>query len=349
MSSTVSMREIARRAGVSAATVSRVLSNHPGIAEDTRQLVMRHVGESGYQPNPRLQRHFRSLHGGSKTIAFLSSPVFRLEMDDADSFHARILHALQAAFRQAGFHLLLADTARDLMADGTPYCVAEGVVEGVVAEVENPSIIASITRHLPTVLYNCELRLGRTDAAIPDAERAAAGQVDHLFQLGHRRIACFWLRPGCWQDLRFWGGYELACMRMGIPPPPAYLHPIQFGMHAHPAAIAAFLDRVCATPAPATAILTGDTYATEFVRQLAARGLRVPRDISLIGYDDLQPSLPDALALTSYRQNFEAMAQAAVRLLKDRIANPDAPVQTVEVEGLLVERGTTAPCPTGGA
>ena len=80
------------------------------------------------------------------------------------------------------------------------------------------------------------------------------------------------------------------------------------------------------------------TGATELASQLARRGLQVPRDVSLIGFDDWQISLPGGIGLTSFRQDFERMAHMAVTLLMERIDRPDLPARLVECEGALVNR-----------
>ena len=108
-----------------------------------------------------------------------------------------------------------------------------------------------------------------------------------------------------------------------------------------------FLDRVLCPGIAPTAILTYDMYAGELIRQLGERGLAVPRDVSLVGYDDDTHGAPSPLPLTTFRQDFETMAKVALSLLEARIKERNKPVQVVAVEGALIIRASTAPAATG--
>jgi hypothetical protein len=95
----------------------------------------------------------------------------------------------------------------------------------------------------------------------------------------------------------------------------------------------------------ATAILTYDTYAGELIRQLANRGLSVPRDISIMGFDDDIHGWFCPMTLATYRQDIDAMATEAVNLVRERIKNPDRAPRMVKVEGKVIVRDSLGPAP----
>lgn len=336
--SSVSLSTIARQAGVSPSTVSRVLSNHKGISDPTRKRVLTAAESSGYRPNAKLQRFFRAVHARTPTFCLLSAAAFHEEAAHGTAPYVRRMNAFQREARNLHGHLLVADADKDIQPDGIPRCVAEGLVDGVIAQVISRKTIEATARLVPLVLFNQEARLPKIDVVLPDIDRSAAAQLDLLRERGHRQIACFRVRPGLWQDERFWRAYERWHRENDLPLQPEFLAPIAFGLHEESQAIQAFLDRVLSLPEPPSAILTYDSYATELASQLARRGLQVPRDVSLIGFDDWQISLPGGIGLTSFRQDFERMAHMAVTLLMERIDRPDLPARLVECEGALVNR-----------
>jgi len=205
-------------------------------------------------------------------------------------------------------------------------------------------VVERLAANSPVVLLNAETGCADVDVVLPDTERAAREQIDHLRKLGHRRIACFRPRPSPhWQDRRFWREYEDYGTRAGLLLPAEYLLPIEFANGGHPQAIAQFLERVLRPGHAATAILTYDVYAGELIRQLKARGLAVPDDVSLVGFDDDTHAQFCPIPLTTFRQDFEAMAEAAVELLRERLKQPQRPDRVLAIAGKLVERASTAP------
>lgn len=140
-------------------------------------------------------------------------------------------------------------------------------------------------------------------------------------------------------------GFEAACEDFDILPPDAYRVPIHFGRNEHVLAIHDFLDRVMGSESPPTAIVTYDVYAPELMRQCAERGLRLPEDMSIVGFDDSPDLHRDCLVpLTTFRQNFDQEAFHALRLLAARTPDRSIPCHTVLVEGeLVVRKSTSAP------
>lgn len=303
---------------------------------------MRIVAKLGYQPDQERQRSFKRLRAGTRMISFLVDPEVHNRIAHIDGFFSRHLHLIQRTLTNHHCYLMLTDYQRDVNESGELCCVVDGLVDGIIAEVVGENAICSIAGRVPIVGFNCQLNLPRVDSVMPNVQGAARQQVHHLRELGHESIACFRPRPGGWQDRPFWAVYQDTAEELGVRIHPGFLEPIHFGEDGHSQAIRAFLDRVLNCDQPPTAILTYDIYAVELIHQLSGRGLRVPQDISLVGFDDFTLGPCSPVPLTTFRQNFERMAQTAVQLLLERIQNPRQPGRLVQVEGDLVMRESTA-------
>ncbi|MCC6579426.1 MAG: LacI family DNA-binding transcriptional regulator [Phycisphaeraceae bacterium] len=352
MSSSGTLQDVIRRAGVSSATVSRVINGRPGIADETRRRVQQAIEDVGYEPNPQVARFFKTLHGGNHTVALAFAHRMDRLAPGGEPFYSRLSMAVQGELSRHDHHTLLVNTSTDRTADGNLNCVAEGLCKGIIAEVHDAQVIQQFSAHVPVVLINVDMVLPHVDVVIPHVERAATRQIQHLVELGHRRIACFRPRASAmsldlhWQDARFWRGYEDACQHLGLAIPDPYLVPISIENQSDAPAVAAFLDRVMAFDADApTAILTYDQYAGELIRQLQARGKQVPRDVSIFGYDDFMFGKPCPMHLSTYRQDFQTMASHAVNLLLTRLAHPQRSAAMIQVDGELVHRDSVAPAP----
>ncbi|MCF7854026.1 MAG: LacI family transcriptional regulator [Candidatus Pacebacteria bacterium] len=343
-----SLQEVARKAGVSPATVSRVVNGRRGVGEATRQRVQSVIDQLGYAPDRRLGQFFRTMHGGSQTVVFVLAEKVYGEMATAEAFYSRMHLAVQAELSRRERHMLLVNAATDRTPDGSLNCLAQGICDGVIGEIKDRRMVERLAQQAPMVLMNVDFALPHVDVVIPNVERAAQQQIAFLAGLGHRKVACF--RPcnvadsaPTWQDKRYWSAYRDTCSEYSLQLPPEYLQPILCDVHEDEAAIAQFLQRLFARPEIApTAILTYDFYAGTLLRQLNDRGLRVPQDVSIVGYDDYSFNSHCPLALTTFRQDFEAMAKHAVRLFLERLDEPDRPAARVEIEGQFIERDSTA-------
>ncbi len=336
-----SLNQVAREIGISAATISRVLNGRPGIAEKTRQKVLRELKRFGY-PGQVVRGGFHTLRNGSNTVAFAISQKMRGLIETGDPFYGRHLLAIQSACSQLDYYPILVDYEHDTTPENGLRCVDDRRVHGVIAEHMSEQMVAQLRDKVGVVLLNIVIPLSGVDYVIPDVRQAAREQVQHLYDLGHRAIACFRSLPGGWQNHHFWAEFWWMSHHLKLNLPPEYFVPIEFSLNEEKVAIRGFLDRVLNCSRPPTAIITGDNYATPLIEELDRRGFPVPRDMSVFGFDDrhfAQCPLP----LSTYRQNFEGMARESLRLLVDRCQNPGLPSRIVEVEGKLVLRDSIAP------
>jgi len=335
-----SLNEISREIGISAATISRVLNGRPGIAEKMRARVLSALEERGYPKKP-VKGGFQTLRNGSSTVAFAITKKIRGLIEQGDPFYGRHLLAMQSACSQMGYYPILVDFEQDATPEGSLRCVEEQRVHGVIAEHMPTELAEKLRKQVGVVLLNIVAPVSGVDYVIPDIRQAAREQVQYLYDLGHRSIACFRSLPGGWQNHFYWSEFWWMNIHLGLDLPGEFFAPIRFDLNEEREAIQSFLDRVLAVSRPPTAIVTGDYYAPILIEECQKRGCSVPDDISIMGFDDRNPT-NGPVTLSTYRQNFEGMAREGLRLLIDRCENPDLPSRMVEVEGRLIHRNSVA-------
>jgi LacI family transcriptional regulator len=349
------LSDVIALSGVSAATVSRVLREKPGISGETRKRVMEAVDQCGYKPNRRIQKFFKRVNSERFSVLFLVPRHYANPSDDEAHFFHRMLWPLEHALAQHRCAMILACIETALLADGSPYAVAEGLADGVIAICSDTAIVAGLSRHAPVVLFNSEERIANVDVVMPDVERAAFRQMEHLRSLGHERIACYRPRPAAegpffnWQDYRFWLAFEKYGQMRGLHQPREWFEPITPSPDTNQESADAFVGRVFRNgPAP-TAILTTDVYAAFLATALAKLNLQVPRDVSIMGYDDDPRGNRPPVQLTTYRQDFDGMAKAAVDMLLERMRGKRTSSSVVQLDGEIVHRESVAPAPRTSA
>lgn len=330
-----SIEDVARQAGVSIATVSRALRGLPDVASSTRDRVLAAAAELNYVASPFAAR----LASGRTTTVGLVLPFVNRW------FFAEVIATVETALRRAGFDLLLYNLGdqegRTRFFDVMPMRKrVDGVlVASLVLDEDEFSALAEL--HRPVGLLGIE-RAGVLSAGIDDIA-AARQAVEHLTALGHRRIG---LVGGDTDDpMRFTPplhrrtGYRDALEAVG-----AGLHPEleQLGYFTVEGGGEA-ARRLLALPEPPTAIFTeSDEMAYGAIREIRRAGLRVPEDISVMGFDD-QP-FSELMDLTTVRQPVAEQAlDVTTRLLaviaeaEDQLARDPAVVLPTE----LVVRGST--------
>jgi DNA-binding LacI/PurR family transcriptional regulator len=330
----VTMRDVAKRAGVSVGTVSRVLNDSPAVREVTRQKVLTAIEELDYTPNPIARR--LSL-GKTLTIAvivpFFTRPSFverlrGVEYALADSEYDLILFNVESATRRdAYFH----NVPRRERVDGlliislSPY---------------DDEVDRFLQTGVPTVLIDAHHP--RLDRAVVDDVAGGRLATQHLIELGHRKIG--YVSDLLDNPFHFvssrdrYKGYRQALAEADIPFRPEY-H--QQGKHGRREAHETARD-LLALPDPPTAIFTAsDTQAAGVLAAAQEAGLKVPDGLSVIGYDDIE--IAEYLHLTTIRQPLFASGIEGVELLLESIAQSRPSPRQLLLPIELIVRRTTAP------
>lgn len=314
------IEDVARIAQVSIATVSRCLHRPEMVSPDTRDRVMAAVAQTGYTLNTAAQglRQRRS------------NTVLVVVPDIGNTFFSEVLSGIEAVARAAGLTMLIGDTGfdRDREAALVRYLV-NGRADGallLVAPLDDWFLRAANARGVAPVVMISEPgpQPGAVSVSI-DNEAAAEAAVRHLIAAGHRRIAHL-AGPGNTGLTRLrHAGYARALAEAGLPVEHALVLPGDFTLASGRAAFARF---AALDPRPTAIFCANDETAMGFVAAAHRTGVRVPDDVSVVGFDDIHFAKAFLPALTTIRQPRAEMGAAAMRLLLDILAGEaPAPVR----------------------
>ncbi|MFD4343367.1 LacI family DNA-binding transcriptional regulator [Streptomyces coelicoflavus] len=324
------MTDVARLAGVSAQTVSRTLAGHPNVQPKTRAKVLAAVEQLGYRKN-NAARMLSS--GRSRTIGVVTLQT---------TFYSRanLIFGIETAAREAGYAVSTATTASLDTAEieGALSRLAEQDVEGVILSVPLVHVsprIEQLTRSVPTVTVDGS-RTRATEVVAVDQTLAARLATRHLIELGHEAV---WhvAGPAEWLDAASRSaGWRDTLEEAGLPVPPV--------LEGDWTPASGYRNGLVLGKIPdVTAVfVASDEMAFGVIRALHELGRRVPRDISVVGVDDIALAEYCSPSLTTVAQPFAEMGALAVAHLLRHIADPAAAPEPASVEPALVVRASTA-------
>ncbi|MFE2375098.1 LacI family DNA-binding transcriptional regulator [Streptomyces sp. NPDC059398] len=327
------LAQVAQKVGVSEATVSRVLNGRPGVSEATRQAVLSALDVLGYERPTQLRGERARLVG--LVLPELQNPIF-----------PAFAEVVGGALAQQGLTPVLCTQTKGGVSEADYVeLLLEQQVSGVVfagglyqqldAPHEHYKVLAD--RRIPVVLINATLPdLGFPGASCDDA--VALGQAwRHLASLGHERIGLV-LGPGDHvPSLRKLDAARVIAAELGAELPDERVVRAMFSLEGGHAAAGRLLDQ-----GVTGVICASDPLALGAVRAARRRGLSVPGDISIVGYDDSAFMNCTEPPLTTVRQPIEAMGRAAVELLSVQIGGHTVSSDELLFEPELVVRGSTA-------
>ena len=322
------LHDVAARAGVSKSLASLALQGSPKVAPASRDAILAAADELGYRPNRTASSLVRQrTHTIGVHILDLHNPVF-----------AEILDGVHEAVRGHGYSTLLVTGNADPATERTEITrLLESRVEGLIliAHRLSDADLVQIAAEVPTVVVTWRTSgIPRLDSVSGDDVSGVRLAVDHLVGLGHERIAHVSGGDNRIARQRR-AGYERAMIAHGLTPVVVDGAFTEVGGDAGARA---------AVDAGATALfVANDLAAIGALAALRDRGLRVPDDVSVVGYDGMR--LLDSLDLTTVAQPLADMGRAAADLLMERITQPDrAPVHR-EMATRIVERGSSGSAP----
>jgi DNA-binding LacI/PurR family transcriptional regulator len=329
----VSMEDVARRAGVSTATVSRTLRGLPHVSEETRQRVLLAAAELSYVVSPIASR---LASGRTQTVGVLVPHASRW-------YFAQVVFGVESVLRETGLDLLLYNVgdhpARERFFDVQPLRRRVDAVLVVAMPLTEGEIDSLGRLGVPVVSIGAATP-GAASVRIDDVA-AVRGAVEHLIQLGHRRIGMV----STYADQEMWlpvahdrrAGYLTALAAAGLPADPALVVSVPFGL----AGGAWAMDRLLALPDPPTAIFAeSDELAFGALAALRRAGLTAPEHMSIIGFDDHEIS--PLLDLTTVRQLVFEQGAIGAGLLTRALADPDCDRPDMLLPTQLIVRTSTA-------
>ena len=331
----MTLKRIAQDAGVSLAAVSLAVNGRPGVSDETRERVQAVARKLGYTPR-RAQPGRTHLLG--LVVENLPLPVLQ------DIFYAEVIGGMSAAV-QAGGHGLMLHTLK--ASEDVPAALSAlrersgGLLLLGGGDITDDCIRQLACTGVPFVLVDNYVIGEKYDSVLPDNFSAGQTATNHLIELGHRRIALL-EGPRKYKTLTDrLKGYLGALNEAGIPiDPGAMIKPISGTSKKGYLQMRQLLD---SGDAPTGVVAISDKTAFGAMEAIREAGLRIPRDISIVGIDDVVESRHMLPPLTTVHIPKREFGRAAIEKLLRRIAEPNAlPSKTVLYTELVV-RGTTGP------
>ena len=330
------IQDVAKLAGVSIGTVSRVINNSASVRPRTREAVLKAASELHYVPSALA----RGLRGKpSASIALIISDV-------SNPFFAALTRGVEDVVAGQGYALVLgnADRGREKQRQYTERLLGAGIKGMIVAPGQGTSgdLKRLVQRGVHLVVVDWRCNLAQVDNVYVDSVGGAAQLVQHLIALGHTRIGVVSGPRGDVTAEDRVAGYRQALERAGLAVDPKL---IRFGSFTHESGYTNSL-RLLGLKSRPTALLTcNNRLAAGAYGAIATAGLRIPTDVSLVSFDDI-PFVPDlAGTLTVYAQPDYEIGRIAANLLFDRVIGQRPPDERREVvlQGRLIERSSSAP------
>jgi len=298
--------EVARQAGVSIATVSRVHSNEAVVAEKTRRRVQQAIADLGYKPS-RLGRSLADGRHGASGIVF---------PDLTGPYYSEVILGYEDQAAADGHSVLILGTHGRKHAEALVRGLA-GRVDGMVImgrTISDEVVKALDDDGLPIVLL-ARPPAGGADSVRTENFLAAAELTSHVIDHGHRRLA-FIGDPDSSPDAgERWAGFRAALLRAGVATPHNAVRS-SFREHDGYAAAASLLD---GDARPTAVVCANDEIALGTYGACQERGLRIPEDVAVTGWDDIAIARYTSPTLTTVRQPLRDLGALAARLLQERL------------------------------
>ena len=330
----VTMNDIARAAGASVSTVGRVIHNSGYVSREVRERVERAIERLGYVPN----QSARALKSSRSGI------IGSLVLQSANGLYYRINDSIIRAARAAGYELLTMEAQPGQGMEGHLIDSFIGLHVDGLAIISNTSITGEMFAKLraaaiPVVaVERGYLEMGVDSLVVRDLE-GSRDAVQRIVCSGHKRVALVAPRPALDVEKRRYAGYRegLESMGLGVDERLIRLTPgydTQYGRIAG--------ADLLSLPEPPTAVFcTADTLAAGVLQAAYQKGLRVPEDLSLVGYDDvLSQSLSPAL--NSVGLFMGSIGPCVMELIEARRADPERPAEARMIDTVYADRGTVA-------
>jgi LacI family transcriptional regulator len=325
----ITLADVAREAGTSASTASRALSGHGYVAPDVKKRLLATADRLGYLPNL-----------SARTLKQRTSRVVGVVVSDlGNQFYAALAAGIETTLRAASYQMLLlgdnSDAGQELTGVRTFLSMrAPGVI---MTPASNTAADLLVSRGVPVVEVDRRLASSTCDAVVIDNERGGRAAVEHLLALGHERIGLLMAKTTWTTDAGRLQGYRAALAAAGLKADRRLI--VKVGTHDADATprIAALLQE----QQPTAIFAANNVLAEQAWRVLRERRLSIPRDISLVAFDDVPWMGMVQPTITAVAQPTFEMGRRAALLLLRRLEDPTCGRTVGVLEPRLVTRGST--------
>lgn len=321
------MQDVAGRVGVSRALVSLVFRNAPGASQETRDRVITAAAELGYRPD-----------SAARVLARSRSRMLGVILTVRNPFHADLVEAIYSVAEQRGYDIVLSAKGSTRGEHKAIEALLGHRCEALIllGPDANVSLLADAVHYVPVVAVGRRMPKTGIDSVHTAEARGVRQAIDYLVELGHREIAHIDGGTGAGSAERR-RGYRDAMRKHGL----AEHIRVLPGDHTEESGARAAQVLLGEERLPTAMLAGNDQCAFGLLDAFARAGVRVPEEISVVGYDDNPMAQLSHIDLTTVRQDIQRMAEHAVSAAIGRVEDPTQPVRDVVLEPKLVVRGTT--------
>ena len=334
--SIVTMRDVAESAGVSVTTVSHVINNTRNVNPSTRQRVEQSMHRLGYQPNV-LARSLRK--GETHTIGIILP-------DSTNPYFAEVVRGIEDSSFSQGYSVILCNSDNDLAKERLyANVLLEKQVDGIImvaAGSSGENILHLQARHVPLVLVDRRVPDIEADYVFADNQQGGSLATGHLIDLGHRAIACITGPLGVQLSSERISGYRQALETAGINIREEWIVEGDFQFQSGNDAARVLFEN---EPVPTAIFACNDLMAIGAYRYTQEKGYHIPKQLSIVGFDDVSLAAYTNPPLTTVRQFKHEMGSLAARLLLERMIQRDLAPRLELLGTEIIIRGSTARSP----
>ena len=309
MSKDVTMRDIARKLNLSAVSVSKAISGKEGVSDSVRDLILTTAAEMGYKYTTASKD--RSLH---YNVGVMVAQTF---ISDS-AFYSKLFQNIAIEFGKAGHSCTLEILSHRDEHDGTlPMSVTEGHIDGLIAlgPLTEPCMKSVLSLETPCIFVDNYAPDDNLDSVVSDNVYGSHMLTNYLVKKGHRKIAFVGTVNSTNSITDRYLGYIKGLMQNSIPVRDDYILPDRNEQ--------GYIEEVkLPTDMPDAFVCNCDEVAYHLVRQLDGIGIKVPEDVSVVGFDDFIFATVSKPPLTTFKVNMEEMSKSAVSLMIDKIKDP---------------------------
>ncbi len=330
--------DVAKAAGVSIATASKALNGRKDVREETRAKVLQVAKDLNYHPSQMARglAKRRSENIGLITLRRFHAPIF------TNPFYSRVLEGIETEVTKANYNLLLSVLAAEQLSGPIPLpkMVREKNVDAlmVLGEAPREFLVELSAIGLPLVVIDTLARDLPGHYVVADHSQGIRQVVQYLHQLGHRRMGFVNDKIGDASFIERQNAFEQTLRSLGLEPLPGLNMRI-----AGPGAMDEIDAYLKAPQRPQALVCCNDQHALLVIERAARMGLSVPRELSVVGFDDIDEAERADPPLTTVRVEKQEMGAKAVQVVMDLIAHPGAKPKRLDTPVRLMERASTAP------
>ncbi len=326
-----SLKKVAEKAGVSIATVSRVINNSPSVNANTRIRVQKIIKELNYSPN-RVAKRLRNRNTSSNLLGVLIPDI-------QNPFYVEVLRGIEDVSYKNNYALMVCNFSQDetkeqMYLDIIQSESVDGLITAPVHE-KDQKVINLVKGGLPIVCVDRGLLDVDVDVVLVENRKGAYQAVDLLAKKGYKRIGYISGIPKIPSSREREIGFQNALKDNNLT---LYPELIKYGNSAHESGVQ-LCDELLSLPNPPDAIFTGNNLITlGALETIHRRKLQIPKDIAIVGFDDMYWSISLNPPLTAVRQPAYEIGKCAAEQLISRINNPDRPTSSMILKTELMVR-----------